>query len=75
MTPARAHLRRGLLLLAGALACAHGSAEKPPPDAPPAPRAQPKPGPVEPRHPPLAETPEEMFLPGAVERIQKALAT
>jgi len=74
MTPARAHLRRAVLLLAGALACAHGSAEKRPPDAPPAPPVQPKPAPVEPGHPPLADAPEALFVPGAIEQLQKRLA-
>jgi peptidoglycan hydrolase-like protein with peptidoglycan-binding domain len=74
MKPARAHLRGGVLLLTVALACAHATAEKRPADEPPAPRAQPKPGPVEPGHPPLADAPEAMFVPGAIERIQKALA-
>jgi hypothetical protein len=41
---------------------------------PPLPRTRARPGPVEPGHPPLAEAPEELFVPGAVERIQKALA-
>jgi len=44
--------------------------------APPPPirRAGPAPGPVEPGHPPLADAPEELFVPGGVARIQKALA-
>jgi hypothetical protein len=43
--------------------------------APPLPRRRtgPTAGPVEPGHPPLADAPEELFVPGAVERIQKAL--
>jgi Domain of Unknown Function (DUF748)/Putative peptidoglycan binding domain len=41
---------------------------------PPARRPAPTPGPVERGHPPLADAPDELFLPGAVERIQEALA-
>jgi peptidoglycan hydrolase-like protein with peptidoglycan-binding domain len=74
MTAPRAHLRGGVLLLAGALACAHTTAEKPAPEVAPAPRAQPKPGPVEPGHPPLADAPEALFVPGAIEQLQKRLA-
>ena len=37
-------------------------------------RAGPPPGPVEPGHPPLADAPEELFVPGAVDRLQRALA-
>jgi hypothetical protein len=37
-------------------------------------RAGPTPGPVEPGHPALADAPDDLFVPGAVERVQKALA-
>jgi peptidoglycan hydrolase-like protein with peptidoglycan-binding domain len=71
-------LRGGLLLVASSLACAHArQVDAAPGDASgrAAPtRARPKAGPVKPGHPPLATAPDDLFVAGAVERIQQALA-
>jgi peptidoglycan hydrolase-like protein with peptidoglycan-binding domain len=69
----------GLLLLASSLACAHAShVDAELGDASGAAAAssarRPKARPVKPGHPPLAAAPDDLFLPGAVERIQQALA-
>jgi peptidoglycan hydrolase-like protein with peptidoglycan-binding domain len=79
MSIRRGALPGGLLLLASSFACAHaGHVDAEPGDASGAaaasPARRPKARPVKPGHPPLAAAPDDLFVPGAVERIQQALA-